>query len=128
MACGYSHIPGVNFSENYSPVVHDVTFQILILIMIVFGIKAKIVDVEIAFLYESLEEEIFMECPGMTDAKDDDILALNEFIYGLVQAARQYHKKAIEILHKIGFNGGDVDLCLFWKQYEKGLCGHICGQ
>ncbi len=32
---------GVYFSENYSPVVHDVTFQILILVLIVFGLKAK---------------------------------------------------------------------------------------
>ena len=105
MACGYSQIPGVNFSENYSPVVHDVTFQILILILIVFGLKAKIVDVETAFLYGSLEEEIFMECPpGMTDAKDNDILALNQCICGLVQAATQSHKKVVEILHKIGFN------------------------
>ena len=32
---------------------------------------------ETAFLSGSLEEEIFMECsPDMTDANDDDILAL----------------------------------------------------
>ncbi len=36
VACGYSQIPGVHFSENYSPVVHDVTFRILILDLIVF--------------------------------------------------------------------------------------------
>ena len=51
-----------------------------------FGLQAKIVDVETAFLYGSVEEELFMECPpGMTDAKNDDILALNQCIYGLVQ-------------------------------------------
>ncbi len=69
-----------------------------------------------------------MECPpGMTDAEEDDVLALIECIYGLVNAARQYHKKAVKVLHKIGFNGGEVDSCLFWKQYEKGVCGNICG-
>ncbi len=57
----------------------------------------------------------------MTDAEDDDFLILNECIYGLVQAARQYHKKVIEFLQKIGFNGGEIDPCLFWKQYEKGV-------
>ncbi len=35
------------------------------------------------------------------------------------QATRQYHKKAVEVLLKIGFNGGEVDPCLFCKQYEK---------
>ena len=79
-----------------------------------FGLKAKILDIETAFLNGSLEKEIFMECsPGMTDAKDYDILELNQCIYGLVHAARQYHKKAVEILCKIEFNGGDIDPCLF---------------
>ncbi len=122
VACGYSQIPGVDFSENYSPVVCDVTFRILILVLIVFSLKAKIVDMETAVLYGNIEEETFMECPpGMTDVKQNEVLALNKCIYGLVQAARQYHKKAVEVLHKIGFKGGDVNPCLFWKQYEKGV-------
>ncbi len=59
--------------------------------------------------------------PGIADAEEDDVLALNKFIYGLVQAARKYHKKAVEVLQKIGFNGGEADPCLFWKIYEKGV-------
>ncbi len=75
MACEHSQIPGVDFSENYSPVVHDVSFRILILVLIVFGLKAKLVDSETAFLYGNFEDEIFMECPpGMTDAEEDDVL------------------------------------------------------
>ncbi len=55
-------------------------------------------------------KKILMKCPpGITDAEEDDVLALNKCIYGLVQAARQYHKKAVEVLPKIGFNGGEVD-------------------
>ncbi len=112
--CGYSKIPLVEFSENYSPVVHDVTFRILILLLIVFGLTAKIVDVETAFLYGNIGEEIFMESPpGMTDVDEDEVLALNKCIYGLVQAARQFHKKATEVLCKIGFNGGEAEPCLF---------------
>ncbi len=129
VACGNSQIPGVDFSENCSPVVHDVTFRALISVLIVFGLKSKIVDEETAFLDHNIKEEIFMEClPGMTDAKVDDVLALNKCIYGLVQASRQYYKKAIEGLHKIGFNGGDIDPCLFWIRYEKGaVFVAICG-
>ncbi len=100
--------------------VHDVTFRILILVLIVFGLKAKIVDVVTAFLYGDIDGEIFMECPPrMTDVEEDEVLALNKCIYGLVQATRQYHKNAVEVLRKIGFKGGDVDPCLFWKQYKK---------
>src|SRR6056300_1140278 len=63
VACGYSQIPGVDFTENYSPVVNDVTFCLLILTMILMGLDAKIVDIETDFLYGDLDEEIFMECP-----------------------------------------------------------------
>ena len=59
--------------------------------MIFFGLTGKIVDVEMAFLFGELKEEIFMECPpGMPGVGPQDILALLMCIYGLVQAARQY--------------------------------------
>ncbi len=90
--------------------------------LVVFGLKAKFVDVETAFLYGNIEEEIFMEyTPGMTDTEDDDFLALNKCIYFHVQAVRQYHKTAVEILCKIGFNCGEVETSLFWNKYEKGV-------
>ena len=95
----------------------------LILAMIYFSLEAKIVDVETAFLYGKLEEEIYMECPqGMRDATKDDVLLLTACIYGLVQAARQYYKKVVKILKDIGFTGGDVDPCLFCKRSDKGIC------
>ena len=40
---------------------------------------AKVVDVETAFLYGKLEEEICMECPpGMKDGSRDKVLFLNK--------------------------------------------------
>ncbi len=41
---------------------HDATFRILILVLIVFGLKAKLANVETALLYGIIEEEILMEC------------------------------------------------------------------
>ena len=90
--------------------------------MMYFGLIAKVVDVETAFLYGELEEEIFMECPqGMKGVTQDDTLSLQACIYGLVQAARQYYKKFTKILKKLGFLGGDVDPCLFTRKDEYGL-------
>ena len=120
VACGYSQIPGVDFSENYSPFIHDITFRILLLVMMVLFLSAKIVDVEPAFLYGDLEEEILMDRPpGMFDAKPDESLLLGHCIYGLVQAARQYHKKMMEILQGIGFVGGIIYPCIFVRKHWK---------
>jgi len=88
----------------------------------VYGLKAKVIDVETAFLYGDLEEEIFMECPhGLEGVTEKDALQLFQCIYGLVQAARQYYKKFIKILKSIGFVGGDVDPCLLMRNDENGL-------
>ena len=58
VACGYSQVPGIDFSENYSPVVNDIMFCILLLMVLHFGYLAKIVNIETAILYGDLKEEI----------------------------------------------------------------------
>ena len=67
---------------------------------------------ESTFLYGKLEE-FYMECPqGISDVGRYDCIILNKCIYGFVQAARQYYKKAIKIQKNSGFIGGNVDPCL----------------
>ena len=91
VACGYSQIAGFDSTENYSPVVNDVTFCLILLTMMYFGLTAKIVDVETAFLYGEIEEEIFMEPPpGMEGVTKANISSLSKCIYGLIHAARWY--------------------------------------
>ena len=86
------------------------------------GYLAKIVDVETAFLYWNIEEEIYMEYPqGMSDITKDDCIILNKCIYGFVQEAHQYYKKAIEILKSSGFLIGSIDPCLHIKKSTKGI-------
>ena len=57
----YSQVSGVDFSKNYSPVVNDVTFCVLLLMALLFSYLAKIVNVENTFLYGDLEEKNYME-------------------------------------------------------------------
>ena len=79
MVCRYIQVPGVDISENYSPVADDVTFCILLLMVLYFGYSGTIVDVETAFLYKDLEEEIYMECPkGMLNVKKVDCIIFKQ--------------------------------------------------
>ena len=88
----------------------------------IFHLSAKIVDVETAFLYGDLKEEILMDYhPGIFDSKPDKALLLGRCIYGIVQAARQYHKKMMEILHRICFVGGIIYQCLFVRKSLAGI-------
>ena len=122
VACGYIWVCCVSFSENFSPVVDNITFSILLLMVILFGFLAKKVDIETAYLYGDLEKESHKENPqGMSDEGEDDCVLLNKCFKGLVQAARQYYKKAVEILKKMGDIKGNANPCLCIKKSKKGI-------
>ena len=95
----------------------------LILAMVYFHLSGKIVDIKTAFLHGEPEEKIFMECPpGMPGVTKDHIFLLLVCIYGLVQAAKLYHKNAVVMLRNIGFEGGNIDPCLFIRKDHRDLC------
>ena len=61
VAKGFSQIPGVDFSDNYSPVVNDVTLRVVVARMLIDNLKRKVVDIDNAFLNGDLEHEIYMK-------------------------------------------------------------------
>jgi hypothetical protein len=115
VACGYSQIPGVDFTVSHSPVVNDVTVRLLLILLIMRKYKAIIVDVETAFLHGILGEgeEIYMDCPKGMVHLEDECLLLVKTIYGLVQSARAYNKKCTAVFLEVGFVQSAADPCLF---------------
>ena len=63
VAKGFSQIPGVDFTDNYSPVMNDVTFRVVVARMIIENMKWKVVDIDNAFLNGDLGHEIYMKIP-----------------------------------------------------------------
>ena len=70
VALGYSQIPGVDYTDNFAPVAHDVSFRIALARMMVKKLDSLVMDVETAFLYGDIEEEIFMKSPVGMDEID----------------------------------------------------------
>ena len=50
-------MPGMDFAESLAPAVNDRSFCILLVAMLVWGLKGRIIDMETAFLHGDLEEE-----------------------------------------------------------------------
>jgi len=121
VACGYSQVLGVDYTENYVPVINNVMWHILLIAMLVWNLDAIIIDVESTLLYDDLDEEIYMELPDGMMGFEDKCLLLLKAIYGLVQAVQQWHKKLIDVLKKIGFMGGIADPCLMMHQNNLGV-------
>ena len=68
VALGCSQIPGLDNAENIAPVGHDVSFRIGFARMMVETLDSLVMDVETAFLYGEIDEEIFVKSPvGMEE-------------------------------------------------------------
>ena len=123
VACGYTQIPGVDFTDAFSPVIHDTTWRILLIVKLLWGLDACLIDVKSVFLHGYLTNDIYMDYPGgMTGVNNFvNCLELLKCIYGLVQAARQFFRKLKKILEKLGFKASKADPCLLIKINEKGI-------
>jgi len=84
---GYSQIPGVEFSDNYAPVGNDITFRVIMVLQLIYNLHAVLLEVETAFLYGKLEEEIYMEIlmgykEVYADLGNNKVLVLKMAMYG----------------------------------------------
>ena len=95
----FSQIPGVDFTDNYTPVVNDVIFRVVVARMLVEKLKGKVVEIDNSFLNGDLEREIYMKIQEgydevlNKDVNKEDCLILQKIIYGLVQAVRQFWRR-----------------------------------
>jgi hypothetical protein len=123
VAKGYSQIPGVDYTESYAPVISDVTFRILLILMVVYGYTAMVLDVEVAFLHGEMDSEVYMESPQGYEqfTQRDECLVLKKAIYGLVQAARQWYKTFSKfVVEELKFTESKADACLLYKKTAMG--------
>ena len=103
VALGHSQIPGVDYTDNVAPVAHDVSFRIALARMMVEKLDSLVMDVETAFLYGDIEEEICIKSlVGMEEidpgSSPEDCCQFKKGINGLCQAARQFWKKFVFLL------------------------------
>ena len=129
MALGCSQIPGVDYTDNFAPVAHDMSFRIALARMMVEKLDSLVMDVETAFLYGDIEEEIFMKSPiGIEEidpgSSPEDCYQLKKGIYGLCQVARQFWKKFVDTIKQesFGFQVSPADPCMLFKENELGIC------
>ncbi|KAI3706684.1 hypothetical protein L6452_24599 [Arctium lappa] len=63
VAQGFSQRPGIDYEETYSPMVDATTFRYLISMVVQEGIDMCLMDVVTAYLYGSLDTDIYMKLP-----------------------------------------------------------------
>ena len=127
VAKGLSQIPGMDFADNYSPVVNDVTFRVVVAGMLIEQLKGKVVDIDNAYSNRDLEHEIYMKIQEgydeviNQDVDKEDCLILQKAIYGLVQATRQFWKTFVDNMQGGGFQLSESGPYMLYREDEKGF-------
>ena len=75
----------------------------MLIVKLIWKLQASIVDVETAFLHGNLKEKIYMNIPEGMESNKNECLLLNKTIYGLVQSAREFYRRFIEVFKSVGF-------------------------
>ncbi|GJZ65934.1 transposable element [Tanacetum coccineum] len=111
VAQGFSQIPGVDYEETYSPVVDATTLRFLISLANVERLQMRLMDVVTAYLYGSLDSDIYMKIPeGMkmpeackSKPREMFSIKLKRSLYGLKQSGRMWYNRLSEYLSKEGY-------------------------
>ena len=109
---GDKQVPGIDFTESYSPVVQWTSICLILILSLVLNWQTVQTDYTNEFAQSMLAEEVYMEIPKdfMTSDKNNDyILKLNKSLYGLQQAPLSWFTHLKEHLEQQGFVPSKVD-------------------
>ena len=119
VACGYSQIQGVDFSETYAPVVKLTSIRTILSVVAELDLDLHQMDVVTAFLNGVLIELIFMEQPPGFERGDsaEVVCRLKKAIYGLKQSPRQWYARIDEFfVHTLGMERNKADDCVYVRR------------
>jgi hypothetical protein len=92
IAQGFTQRPRTDFHETYSPVMNGITFRYLIFLAIQNHLSLHLMDVMTAYLYGSLDSDIYMKVPdgisvlNMHANRNMYCVKLVKSLYGLKQS------------------------------------------
>jgi len=110
---GFTQKYRVDYQEVFSPVVKMTTIRSVIALAASRGWFLYQLDVNNAFLYGDLDEEVYMEVPKGILNPLNKVCRLKKSLYGLKQANRQWFSKLSATLISLGYQKSKNDYSLF---------------
>ena len=122
MTQGFTQRPGIDFNKTNSPVMSGITFQYLISLAVKNRLSMQLMDVVTAYLYGSLDSNIYMKVPGrisIPNPKANHSMyngKLQKSLYGLKQSGRMWYNRLSEFLKLKVYTNNDDCPCVFIKK------------
>ncbi|GJS65931.1 putative ribonuclease H-like domain-containing protein [Tanacetum coccineum] len=121
VAQGYTQEEGIDYDEVFAHVARIEAIRLFFAYASFMGFIVYQMDVKSAFLYGTIEEEVYVcQPPGFEDPQfPDKVYKVEKALYGLHQAPRAWYETLSTYLIKYGFRRGIINKTLFIKK-DKG--------
>nr|GEV08497.1 putative ribonuclease H-like domain-containing protein [Tanacetum cinerariifolium] len=112
------HEEGIDYEEVFAPVARIEAIRLFLAYASFIGFMVYQIDVKTAFLYGTIEEEVYVFQPPRFEDPDypDKVYKVVKALYGLHQAHRAWYETLANYLLKNGFQRGKIDQTLFIKK------------
>ncbi|KAI3669351.1 hypothetical protein L6452_40584 [Arctium lappa] len=123
VAQGYTQEEGIDYDEVFAPVARIEAIRLFLDYASYMKFKVYQMDVKSAFLYGSIEEEVYVcQPPGFENPSYlDRVYKLKKALYGLHQAPRAWYDTLSSYLFENGFERGVIDKTLLIKRKKKDI-------
>ena len=116
VAKGFTQKKGIDFNETYSPVAKGVSFRLALALALQNESRIAQLDVETAFPYADLEEEVYMSAPDGLELPQGYCLKLTKSLYGLKQAPRNWNEHLKTSILGLGYQQSALDNCIYFRR------------
>eukprot|EP00873_Tetraselmis_striata_P022505 jgi/Tetstr1/442769/TSEL_030855.t2 len=107
VAKGFSQVHGIDYNDTFAPTVKFTTLRIIFSLAAHYGMELEQTDIDCAFLYADLEEDIYMtqapEFEQQGPNGEELVYHLKKSVYGLKQAPHDWYLKLREHMLGQGF-------------------------
>ncbi|GJV24199.1 retrovirus-related pol polyprotein from transposon TNT 1-94 [Tanacetum coccineum] len=120
VAQGHRQEEGIDYEEFFAPVARIEAIRLFLAYASFMGFLVYQIDVKSAFLYGTIEEEVYVtQPPGFKDPGHlDKVYKVVKALYGLHQAPRAWYETLANYLFGNGFKRGKIDQTLFIKKQK----------
>ncbi|GJR00959.1 ribonuclease H-like domain-containing protein [Tanacetum coccineum] len=120
VAQGHRQEEGIDYEEVFAPVARIEAIRLFLAYASFMGFLVYQMDVKSAFLYGTIEEEVYVtQPPGFKDPDHPDkVYKVVKALYGLHQAPRAWYETLANYLLENGFKRGKIDQTLFIKKQK----------
>ncbi|GJV13300.1 putative ribonuclease H-like domain-containing protein [Tanacetum coccineum] len=120
VAQGYTQEEGIDYEEVFAPVARIEAIRLFLAYASYMGFTVYQMDVKSAFLYGTIEEEVYVkQPPGFEDPEyPQRVYKVKKAMYGLHQAPRAWYGTLSKYLLANGFQRDTIDQTLFIRKHK----------